>query len=185
MQKENVKGLYKFILLLSVLIIYFFYLSWKYDVATGGLVSVFTWSFFVLCTPIADAGFLVDFPVRLIMNVRMIHSEIVVWSIAISLNIWGVYTSPDLYKKTLLTEVFYKILVTPVPYWTIIILCFMGTFLSIHMGDEIMDAVKLRNKKRQISRIFILKTLSFGALLISIFYTYYILLKSLNLSIDW
>ena len=54
------EGLFKFLLLLAVLAGYFGYLSWEYDLKTGGVVAALTWSFFVLCTPIADAGFLLD-----------------------------------------------------------------------------------------------------------------------------
>jgi len=79
--------LVKFLLLLGVLIGYFAYLSWQYDLATGGIVSVLTWSFFVLCTPIADAGFLIDFPVRIITGLRMVFTEMIVWGIAITINI--------------------------------------------------------------------------------------------------
>ncbi len=52
--------LYKFLLLCILLVSYFFYLTIQYDVITGGIASALTWSFFVLCTPIADAGFLLD-----------------------------------------------------------------------------------------------------------------------------
>jgi len=79
--------LIKFLMLLGVLVLYFGYLSWQYDIATGGIISALTWSFFVLCTPVADAGFLIDFPVRLITGLRMFITEMIVWGIAISLNI--------------------------------------------------------------------------------------------------
>jgi len=70
--------LYKFLALLGVLVGYFVYLSWKFDAATGGFLAALTWSLFVLCTPVADGGFLIDFPVRLLFRVRMIYSEITV-----------------------------------------------------------------------------------------------------------
>ena len=39
------EGLLKFLLLLSVLIGYFGYLSYEYGLATGGMVAALTWSF--------------------------------------------------------------------------------------------------------------------------------------------
>jgi hypothetical protein len=69
---------YKFMLLCLLLAGYFVYLTAQYDLVTGGFASVLTWSFFVLCTPIADTGFLLDFPLRLLFNIRMLISEIVV-----------------------------------------------------------------------------------------------------------
>ena len=58
--------LFKFVLLCVLLGSYFAYLSFKYGVATGGIASALTWSFFVICTPIAEAGLLFDFTLRLI-----------------------------------------------------------------------------------------------------------------------
>lgn len=141
MQKPDKKTLVKFVLLLLLLVGYFGYLSWKYDVATGGLVAGLTWSFFVLCTPVADAGFLLDFPMRLLFGVKMFVSEICVWAIAISLNLYAISFARDAYAKTFLTAIFEKILVNPWPYWGIIALSGVGTFLSVKFGDEVMDAV--------------------------------------------
>lgn len=70
--------LIKFCLLTLLLISYFGYLTYEYDLMTGGIAALITWSFFVLCTPIADAGFLLDFPMRLLFGIRMVVSEIVV-----------------------------------------------------------------------------------------------------------
>lgn len=138
---KNHKGLIKFLLLLAVLVIYFGYLSWKFDIATGGIVSALTWSFFVLCTPVADAGFLLDFPVRLILGWRMIITEIWVWVIAIGINLIVLTLMPEVYDKSLLTHLLYQILTTPWPYWSIVLLCGVGTFLSIYFGDNLMDVL--------------------------------------------
>ena len=75
--------LIKFLLLVLVLLGYLGYLTYTLDFRTGSVAALLTWSFFVLCTPIADAGFLLDFPLRLIFGIRMFISEIVVWGIAI------------------------------------------------------------------------------------------------------
>ena len=131
----------KFVFLLLLLISYFCYLSYEYDFATGGMASLITWSFFVLCTPIADAGFLLDFPIRLLMGIRMIISEIVVWIIAILINVIALFYYPEYYSTTTLTKLMHGILTTPFPYYAVIILSCIGTFLSLRFGDEIMDVV--------------------------------------------
>ena len=82
MQHPKHQVLIKFLLLCFILSSYFGYLTYEYDLLTGGIAALITWSFFVLCTPIADAGFLLDFPLRLLFGIRMIFSEIVVWAIA-------------------------------------------------------------------------------------------------------
>ena len=79
--------LYKFLLLSALLAAYFSYLSFQYGVMTGGIASALTWTFFVLCTPIADAGFLLDFPLRLLFGIRMLVSEVAVWTVAIAINV--------------------------------------------------------------------------------------------------
>jgi len=136
----------KFSLLLLILLGYFGYLSWKFDFATGGTVALLTWSFFVLCTPVADAGFLLDFPLRILLGIRMFTSEIFVWVIAIVINALALFFARDVYQTTFLTSMFEKILVTPWPYWSIILLSGIGTFLSIRFGDELMDVMSHKER---------------------------------------
>jgi len=146
MHETKRQSIVKFILLLLVLLGYFGYLSWKFDLATGGMVAILTWSFFVLCTPVADAGFLLDFPVRLIFGIRMFTTEILVWGIAFILNLFAVFFAPDIYQKTFLTSLFEKILTTPWPYWSIVLFSGVGTFFSIRFGDELMDVISHKER---------------------------------------
>jgi len=140
--------LMKFFFLLCVLIAYFFFVSYKFGLDQGFAITALTWSFFVLCTPIADAGFLLDFPVRLITNFKMLHTEILVWVIAISLNLYFVNESIGTYDKTFLLGIFKHILLQPVPYWSIIFLSVIGTFLSVYFGDEVFDVIKDKERRK-------------------------------------
>lgn len=176
--------LIKFILLLTVLITYFFYLSYKYGFETGGIVSALTWSFFVLCTPIADAGFLLDFPIRLLFGIRMMLSEIIVWTIAISLNIFTLNFHSEYYKTTFLTSLFHKILTTPYPYWSIILLSCLGTFLSLYFGDEMLDVMQHKDCKKQHKHGFKYKVIATIGLFLLIIFAYYNLLDGLGIDID-
>ncbi len=137
---------YKFLLLCLLLVGYFVYLSVQYDVMTGGVASVLTWTFFVLCTPIADAGFLLDFPLRLLFGIRMLISELAVWAIAITVNIISLLYFAEYYETTTLTKLLHAILTTPYPYWSVIFLSGAGTFLSIRFADELMDVVHHRDR---------------------------------------
>jgi hypothetical protein len=139
--KPRIQIFIKFVLLCGILVGYFGYLSYEYGVATGGVTALLTWSFFVLCTPVADAGFLLDLPLRLLFGIRMVVSEIVVWGVAIGLNAATLLYAPNYYETTVLTDVLHKILVNPFPYWGVIILSGLGTFLSIRFGDELMDVI--------------------------------------------
>ncbi len=140
------QALYKFVLLCILLVSYLAYLSFRYGVATGGIASALTWSFFVLCTPIADAGFLLDFPLRLIFGIRMLFSEIAVWTLAITVNVVALLFFAEYYATTKLTQLLQAILTTPYPYWAIILLSGTGTFLSIRFADELMDVVHHRDR---------------------------------------
>ncbi len=139
--------LIKFLLLMALLVGYFAYLSIKFGLLTGGVAAALTWSFFVLCTPIADAGFLLDFPLRLLFGIRMLVSEIVVWGIAIGMNLYAVFLAPQYYETTFLTQLMHQIITHPYPYWGIVILSGIGTFLSVQIGDELMDVIHHRDRK--------------------------------------
>lgn len=171
----------KFILLLGVLLGYFTYLSWKFDVGTGGLVALLTWSFFVLCTPVADAGFLLDFPLRLLFGVRMFTAEIAVWVIAIATSASGLLFFRDVFQKTLITSLFEKILVTPYPYWGIVLLSGIGTFLSIRFGDELMDVVQHKDCALHHKHGFTHTVIVYGGILLLIVVGYHHLLESLGI----
>ena len=136
----------KFIVLCLILSSYFFYLTYQYDLLTGGVAALITWSFFELCTPIADAGFLLDFPLRVLFGIRMILSEIAVWAIAILLNIVFLIYFKEMYETTLITQTMGIILTTPFPYWSVILLSGIGTFLSIRFGDELMDVIHHKDR---------------------------------------
>ncbi len=72
--------------------------------------------FFVLCTPIADAGILLDFPLRLIFGIRMLISEIAVWALAITINVVSSLYFAEYYETTKPTMLLHAILTMPYPY---------------------------------------------------------------------
>lgn len=133
--------LLKFLFLILILVAYFFFISHKYGAGQGFFITALTWSFFVLCTPIADAGFLIDFPSRILLGVKMLHSEIIVWTLAISLNLFSFLLKPEIYKTTHVLSIFKKILSHPFPFWGIILISAIGTFFSVYFGDELMNKI--------------------------------------------
>lgn len=187
MQLHNVKPRHqvviKFFLLCTLMVGYFSYLTYQYDILTGGIASLLTWSFFVLCTPIADAGFLLDFPLRLLFGIRMVFSEIAVWVIAISMNLLSLHYAPHYYHTTLLTKLLHKIITTPYPYWTIVALSGAGTFLSVRFGDELMDVVHHRDRAFFHSHHFKHEIILF-AIFLAIFGVYYEFIGSLGIDLD-
>ena len=140
--------LIKFSLVALIFVTYLVVMSFLHGLENGILISLLTWSFFVFCTPIGDAGFLIDFPMRLFTKIRMVHSEIMVWIIAATLNIYALIFMPGIYEKEILLTLFKQILLNPIPFWGIIILSAGGTFLSIYFGDELMDISKHKDRKK-------------------------------------
>ena len=183
--RTHSETLMKFLLLAVVLVAYGGYLGFKYDLATGGLLAALTWSFFVLCTPVADAGFLLDFPLRLLFGIRMVISEIAVWVIAIALNIYAINTVPNVYEATFLTSLFKTILTTPDPYWAVIALSGIGTFLSIIFGDEMMDVFSHKDCVLRHSHGFFYKLLATVTVMALTLVLYYHLLEKLNLNLGF
>jgi len=150
--KHETKGhvLQKFLLVAGILIAYFIFIAGKYGAAAGFFVTALTWSFFVLCTPIADAGFLIDFPLRLVLNLKMFFTEILVWAIAIFLNFYAFFFAPEIYEKTKILILFRHILAQPFPFFAIILISAIGTFFSVKFGDELLD--KMRHSQREIHK---------------------------------
>ncbi len=175
----------KFILLLVGLIAYFSWLSWHYGFVTGGIVSMLTWSFFVLCTPIADAGFLIDFPLRLIFRIRMWMSEIFVWGIALTITIFAAVFTPEIFETTELTSLFLKIITNPWPYWLITLLSVTGTFLSIRFGDELLDCVEHRERTFHHKHQLLYQLILMVGVFVLIILGYVHLLNKLGVTLPW
>ena len=140
-------SLKKFLFVLTILAFYSIYLFFKFG-NDGLSLLLITWSVFVMATPIPDAGFILDFPIRLLTGVKMIFSEIFVWSIAIGVNLYFLKFNPEIYNKTTITHVFYQILNKPWPDWIIIFISLLGTFLSLYFGDELLDIIIFRQRKK-------------------------------------
>jgi hypothetical protein len=175
--------LIRFLLLVFVFIAYFVFISLKHGLDNGLAVTILTWSFFVLCTPIADAGFLLDFPIRLITKIRMIYSEIVIWGIAFLINIYSLKFNPLIYEKIEILRFFKQILLHPFPFWAIIIISAIGTFMSVYFGDEMVDVVKHKERKKykKHKNKYLLILILFMIVVIILLYVY--LLKKLKLGI--
>jgi hypothetical protein len=157
--------------------------SIKHGMGNGLLIAWLTWSFFVLCTPIADAGFLIDFPLRLILGLRMIISEIFVWLIAIIVNLFSFLLVPEIYEKTKILSLFEHIIIKPFPFWIIIIISGIGTFLSVKFGDELMDIIKHKDSKYRKKHILKWRLVLVLFMFILILIAYDFFLKELGVNI--
>jgi hypothetical protein len=103
----------RFVLLLIILIGYIIYAIHKYGTSNGLLVTALSWSFFIFCTPIADAGFLVAFPTRILLKVRMIYTQIIAYFVATLFVAFAFMRDKSIFSKTILLKLFYAIMITP------------------------------------------------------------------------
>jgi hypothetical protein len=175
--------LLRFVALIAILLGYFFFLSWEYGASTGFSLALLTWSFFVLCTPIADGGFIIAFPVRLLFGIKMAVTQVVVWGFAIAVNVYMLVTKSLAYELTFLTKLLKHILVTPYPYWSILIISALGTFLSIFFGDEMMDVVSHKNRQHHHKFGLKYRIILVAGLAVLTITAYYFLLHGLHLEI--
>ncbi len=141
-------ALIRFFLLILFVIAYFLFETYKLGLDKGFLVSLLTWAFFVLCTPIADAGFLLAFPIRLLMGIRMVYTQIFAYILAVILVAYTFMYSSQMFSETVLLKLFKQILTTPYPYWAILIISFIGTIFSIVFGDELIDVSTHKERKK-------------------------------------
>lgn len=140
-------ALIRFIFLIIFVIGYFLFESYRFGAGEGLFVSILTWAFFVLCTPIADAGFLLAFPVRLLMGIRMIYTQIFAYFVAFGVVFYAFAYSSETFNNTMVLQLFHEILTTPWPYWLILVISFVGTIFSIVFGDELVDVSTHKDRK--------------------------------------
>lgn len=141
------KALVKFLLVLAVVLFYWAFISFRYGKIIGAHVTLLTWSLFVMCSPIATAGLLIDLPARLLTKIRMFYIEIIVWVFALLVNLFTLATYPSIYDKTILLSILRFILTNPVPYWSIIFVSVAGTFVSVRFMDELLDVSHEKHRK--------------------------------------
>jgi len=172
----------KFLVVLSILILYLLFASWRFGLKDGFLVMLLTWSFFVLATPIPDGGIILDLPLRYFIGIKMVTSEIFVWIFAILLNIINLTLNKEIYEKTFLLTIFKDIITTPVPYMIIIILSCVGTFFSLYFGDELYDVLRHKHRHKHKKHHIKLKLIMILSVVIFIIFMYELLLKHLGIN---
>jgi hypothetical protein len=108
-------------------------------------------------------------------------TQVVLWFVAIGLNIFMLIYAPNAYDLTFLTKLLKHILTMPYPYWSILILSAAGTLLSIYFGDEVMDVTSHKDRLMHHRHGLIYRTILVSGLGILTVVSYYYLLDSLNI----
>ncbi len=134
----------------------------------------------MLCTPVADGGFILAFPVRLLFGIKMSITQVVLWFVALAVNVFMLISASSTYDLSFLTRLLKHILTAPYPYWSILILSAAGTLLSIYFGDEMMDVTSHKNRVLHHRHGLKYRSVLVAGLGILTMVSYYFLLNSLN-----
>ncbi len=178
-------ALLRWLAVVFIVIAYFTFVAFEHGIEQGFWITFLTWAFFVFCTPIADAGFLLDFPIRLLTDIRMVYSEMFVWFVALMITVDTIIFNPHVFEKTVILRFFRHVLYKPFPYWLIIVISATGTFMSVLFGDELIDVVKhhQREKHEEHNHKYKLILMAFAVLVLIVLYDF--LLIELNGSIPF
>lgn len=168
--------LVRFIVVVLIIAAYAGYTVSSYGLEQGIGVAALTWAFFVFATPIADGGFVVAFPIRLITGFRMLYTQILIWIFGALLVAGYLIYSAGTFHKTALLQLFYDILVTPWPLGIILVLSAVGTFVSIKFDDDVVDVATAKHKKYALKKRHLNLYISIAIFIVTII-LYIILLK--------
>lgn len=114
----------------------------------------------------------------------MFITELFVWFIAITVNIYTFFIHPEIYEKSLLGHMFYEILGNPFPYWSIILLSFIGTFISVHFADELMDYIKYNEVNKNLKHRLVFEGIIMASIFLMIFFVYSIVINKFGIDIS-
>ncbi|MBU1007515.1 hypothetical protein KKA53_00315 [Candidatus Dependentiae bacterium] len=117
------------------------FLTIQWGLATGIYTTMLVWSFFVLCFPIPQSALITSRTISLVTKKSLLHAGVIVWIIALSLNIVTYLAFPYIYMKTNTTFLLYRIITNPWPYWLIIGTSTLG---GIYKAIAIKSTTNLR-----------------------------------------
>ena len=143
----------RWIAVASIAVAYAAYMARRIGARAGLAVTYLTWCFVVLATPLA-AGAWVNVPMRMITGIPMVTIELVVVTVVLVTSALSVLFFPQVFRHTAVLRAFYIMLVTPVPYWGIFVVCIFGTLLSVRLGDIVMDRGEAAVRDRSVASFF-------------------------------
>lgn len=173
----------KFIGLIILVIVYTIFMSVRFGTREGLFVTALTWAFFIFCTPIADAGFILAFPARLIAGIRMIYTQIFSFILALVMTLYAFFFSPKTFDTTIILKLYHQIISQPWPFWTIILLSLAGTVMSIYFGDELIDVSSHKERDKYHKHLNKYQIIIFIFLISITIILYNFLLQQLNINI--
>lgn len=146
----------------------------RFGLILGIHQSLLWWSFFILCTPVTKGGIFIDGIRSLGKKKRWYYSEIVVWLVAIILNIISLHFFTYTYYLTGVSHLLLHILLYPWPYWIILL---TGIISMVN------DTILYRDEQQKITAFHIIIgwLMRFGCISTFIFIAYPLIVTMLNI----
>jgi hypothetical protein len=171
----------RFLFALVLILAYLALTVHKHGISEGIEITVLTWAFFVVLTPVPSAGLIFEVPIRFLTDHKLVTGQFLVWGLAGAVVLPTAILSPEIFQSTSLLALFYHILMNPMPYWSLIFTCALGTFLCAFIVDEMMDEVddELHHHHRKHTPLFYLMLLA--AVLAGLMLAYDSMLRTLEI----
>ena len=113
------------------------YIVLLFGLHRGLHIAALLWSFFVLCVPYGSSGILLS-PFRRATRLRLQYADIVLWAIAVGLNVYTYFFARQIYLKSISTHLLYQIISNPWPYWLIMAICIFGMIYRLFIAPDAM-----------------------------------------------
>lgn len=137
MSRFSKKALVRFNLSLAFLSFLFAVKIFSYGIILGIQIALLIWSLYILCFPAKHGSIILGFPYQLITKHKMKNPEIYMWSFALIFSVAELIATPFHFFREALTQLLYRILTTPWPYWLIIITAASSTLYPFFIGKDI------------------------------------------------
>lgn len=142
LDEENIiKKQKTYLYIYDVLVILFLFLLMFYIIyngyVKGCVMGIFTWAFFIICTPIPEAGLLITLPLKRYFNISIHISQIFVSLIALSILSYLYLNENKTINKCILGKLF--IFLINYKYYSVIIISILCSIFTSEFIDNIID----------------------------------------------
>ncbi len=97
----------------------------------GAYLTILAWTFCILCLPTHKGALIFDTPTRFFRQPLAKYAPLMIWCIAVLINVVTIKLTPSLYYCTSITHLLLLMLTTPQPYYRLIIINTMLMFYDV------------------------------------------------------
>lgn len=136
MKKYIALYLFKLLVCIPLILLFTTHMITRFEPVDGIHLVILIWTFIILCTPVTKGGVLIDGPMYLVFGKTWAFTEIILWLVALIINLVTIDTRPGLYVNTFITHFLYHILMNPWPFWLVLGACALSMlYNTIHVRD--------------------------------------------------